>query len=165
MKILISGGSGFVGAAIAEALYEKHPDWDLTVLDLRTPALPMSNVSYIIGDVTNVNEMRMIMVEVRPVVVIHAAGIVPQLASRYRREGRHEVFRVNVQGTRNMLGIAKSTGVKAFVWTGSCTVVTDDFRYQYPNMNESWPRSNQSLIYGESKVSRLLNCASVIGDS
>ena len=74
------------------------------------------------------------------------------LAERYGRKDRDKVFRVNVAGTRNMLVAAKDNGVEAFVWTGSCTAVTDDMKYQYPNVDERWPTSNHSLIYGESKV-------------
>lgn len=52
-----------------------------------------------------------------------------------------------------MLDAARGNGVEAVVWTGSCTAVTDDMRYQYPNIYETWPTSGHSLIYGESKVS------------
>lgn len=63
------------------------------------------------------------------------------------------MFNVNVNGTRNMLAAAKAAGTRAFVWTGSFTAVTDDMRHQYANIDERWPTSSHSLIYGESKVS------------
>jgi sterol-4alpha-carboxylate 3-dehydrogenase (decarboxylating) len=60
---------------------------------------------------------------------------------------------VNVEGTRNMLAAARESGVEAFVYTSSCCCVTDNMSIQYPNIDESWPLSHQSLVYGESKVS------------
>ena len=60
-----------------------------------------------------------------------SAGIVPSLAGRYGRKDQEHVFDVNVRGTRNVIAAAKRAGVKALLWTGSCTAVTDDMRYQY----------------------------------
>lgn len=63
------------------------------------------------------------------------------------------VFLVNVEGTRNIISSAKRHGVRALVWTGSITTVTDDMRYQYTNIDESWPTAaGKSLVYRESKA-------------
>lgn len=35
IRILITGGAGFVGTAIVTAILEKHPDWKVTVIDVR----------------------------------------------------------------------------------------------------------------------------------
>ena len=62
------------------------------------------------------------------------------------------VWKLNVDGTRIMLGVSKRLGVKAFVFTSSCCVTIDDMRLPYRNIGEDWPTSRTSLIYGESKV-------------
>jgi sterol-4alpha-carboxylate 3-dehydrogenase (decarboxylating) len=34
-RILVTGGAGFVGKAIVTALVQKHPDWKVTVIDVK----------------------------------------------------------------------------------------------------------------------------------
>ncbi|KAL8640849.1 MAG: hypothetical protein Q9226_008701 [Calogaya cf. arnoldii] len=151
--ILITGGSGFVGSAVVAALTRQHPEWKLSVLDLQKPIEPHFQVEYCICDITNQIEVETLVAKIKPTGTIHSAGIVPDLKDRYSREARERIFKVNVDGTRNIVKAARSNGVKALVWTGSCTAVTDDFSQQYPNIDESWPTSSHSLIYGESKAS------------
>lgn len=152
VPILLTGGTGFVGRAIIDAAQEKHPEWVITVLDLRKPTEPKPDVQYVTGDITVAAEVDRIVDNIKPVVIIHTAGIVPGLADRYRRRHEELIWKTNVNGTQNILDAARRGGVEAVVWTGSCTAVTDDMRYQYPNIDETWPTSDHSLIYGESKV-------------
>lgn len=153
LSVLITGGLGFVGAAIVAASREQHPDWKLSVLDLQEPAEPQPEIAYWTCDITNPAEVESLMTKIKPAVIIHTAGIVPALKDRYSREARDRIFQVNVHGTHNIVAAAKSNDVKALIWTGSCTAVTDNLSQQYPNIDESWPTSSHSLIYGESKAS------------
>lgn len=59
---------------------------------------------------------------------------------------------VNVEGTRHVVDAARNNGCRALVYTSSCTVVTDDLDGNFPNIDERWPVSKKSSIYGESKV-------------
>ena len=152
ISVLITGGVGFLGSFIVDAVLEKHPTWSLVVLDQRSPLAVDPRVKYQVGDVRDEAQIEEIVRKFHPNVIIHSAGLVPELAARYTREQENLVYNVNVDGTRNMLGVARSVGAKAFVWTGSCTAVTDVMRYQYANIDERWPTSSHSLIYGESKV-------------
>jgi sterol-4alpha-carboxylate 3-dehydrogenase (decarboxylating) len=154
-SVLITGGSGFVGSAIARAVLEKHPECVITILDKNPPGpthVVPSQASFIAIDLTSAKEVREIVCRVRPLVVIHTAGIVPPLCERFGRAMQDLVWKTNVEGTRNTLEAAKEAGVRAFILTSSCCAIMDDMRIPYPYIDERWPTSGSSLIYGESKV-------------
>ena len=151
-RVMVTGGLGFVGSAVLESMLEMHPEWSISVFDLRRPEHPKNNVTYIAGDIMKIRDIEEALSQVQPDCVVHTAGIVPDLANRHIRVQRRRVFEINVEGTKIMLEVCERFGVKAFVWTSSHCCVIDDTRRPYPNINETWPTSNQSLIYGESKV-------------
>ncbi|KAL9126460.1 MAG: hypothetical protein Q9217_004498 [Psora testacea] len=152
VSVFVTGGTGFLGIFIIEALREKHPDWSITVFDLKPPREPKPHVTYWQGDVTSADDVEGAIKAFKPRVIIHSAGLVPPLKHRFGRELESQVLNINLNGTRNMLTAAKKHGVEAFVWTGSCTAIIDDFRYQYRNIDETYPTSDKSLLYGESKA-------------
>lgn len=153
--VLITGGCGFVGAAIARAIADKHPECKITIIDINAPGpnhqIP-SQASFVKVDITSTAQVQEAIRQIRPTIVIHTAGIVPVLAERFGRRMQSMVRKVNVEGTRIMLDVSKRSGVKAFVFTSSCCVLIDDMRLPYRNVTEEWPTSQNSLIYGESKV-------------
>lgn len=59
MKLLVTGGAGFVGSSLALALKTKNPEWDVTVLDnlkrrgseLSLPRLLAAGVRFVHGDI------------------------------------------------------------------------------------------------------------------
>jgi sterol-4alpha-carboxylate 3-dehydrogenase (decarboxylating) len=154
-KVLVSGGTGFVRSATVRALAKKYPTCAITVID-RSPPRPQHDVPEEIKcmqvDITNAYEISKTFQAVKPDVVIHTAGVVPGLADRFDRRLEGEVWKTNVEGTRYMLNAASENETEAFIYTSTCCVTTDDFRMSYPNINERWPTSPTSLIYGESKV-------------
>lgn len=154
---LVTGGSGFVGTAIVQALRGKHPCCEITVVDLQDNidrSTTEAKVTFVHADVTSPQSILQAVINSRPQVVIHTAGIVPPLDERYARRMEEEVFRVNLEGTRNALSAAETAGCVAFVYTSSCTAVTDDTSMEYPNIDERWPVASRSSIYGESKVTQ-----------
>ena len=59
MRILVTGGAGFIGANVVVGLAERHPDWELIAFDnlhrrgaeLNLPRLSAANVTFLRGDV------------------------------------------------------------------------------------------------------------------
>ena len=65
MRVLITGGAGFVGANVSLGLAARHPDWELLALDnlhrrgseLNLPRLREAGVQFIHGDVRELDDL------------------------------------------------------------------------------------------------------------
>lgn len=154
-RIVVTGGYGFVGAAIVKALKHQLPDCDIVILD---KSLRSSNPYITDGlqsaqvDVTSESQVWAAFDQFEPDFVIHTAGYVPPLQHRYSRAVDKRVKTINVHGTQNVLNAAIKHDCQGFIYTSSCCAVTDDLHGYFANINEKWPVSIKSLPYGESKV-------------
>jgi uncharacterized protein YbjT (DUF2867 family) len=103
MKVLVTGGTGFVGPRVVKALADKGHDLKLLVRDsTRSRELPGRPV---VGEMTNNASLRTAVEGVDA--VVHLVAI---------RQGSKEQFeRVMEQGTRELVAAAKDAGVGTFV--------------------------------------------------
>ncbi len=117
MKILLTGGTGFIGQAIVRAMHRRGWQVDALVRDPRgAPAqwLAGKGVVLVPGDVTRPDGLREAMAGVD--VVMHGAGVyelgaTPAMQTRMRQ--------VNVQGTDNVLRAAQVAGVARTVYVST----------------------------------------------
>ena len=156
-RILITGGAGFVGSTIALELLAAHPTWHIVVLDVNERSFNDERIKCIRGDVRQKPDCMHAVRHAHPTLIVHAAGVVPGGLKRYGHRGRDQVLELNVGGTVNMLDAAKECGVKYFLFTGSCTSITDDLEHDYHNFREELPFPQKALIYGESKVGLIIS--------
>ena len=146
------------GSAIVRSLHERHPNCLITIVDIKQPSdSPTQNPTpqYFEASTTSLDDLLRAFRMARPQVIIHTAAIIPPLSERYSRRLEKLVTEVNVEGTRIVLDAARQTGCSALVYTSSCCAVTDDMSVPYANIDERWPVSSVSSIYGESKVCKL----------
>ena len=117
MKALVTGATGFVGAAVARALLRDQ--WQVRVLARRGSDrrnLKSLDVEVFEGDLTNLDSLR------------HATqgcdGLF-HVAADYRLGARDpaELYRANVEGTRNVLSAAQRAGVQRIVYTSSVATI------------------------------------------
>lgn len=112
MKILVTGGGGFLGTWIIKELL-KNPSYMITnfsrhkyshLEDLGVPTMQ--------GDVTRYEDVERVLREGFEV-VFHVASLVGMW-------GKKETFdAINITGTQNILEVSKRMGVKRFIYTGS----------------------------------------------
>lgn len=172
-KVLVTGGTGFLGSEIVAALVATKT-FVITAVDINPPALgtgTFSQVRYVRANVMQLEELQKVFGEAKPAVVIHTVGVYPVGDARYSMKGKEAVFEINVEGTRNVLAASTACGAKAFVYTSSVTVVLDEPDKGFKNVDERWATGKASTSYGQSKVresrSSLLNlhCAHPVAGS
>jgi sterol-4alpha-carboxylate 3-dehydrogenase (decarboxylating) len=113
--ILVTGGCGQVGMAIVEYLRAHYPDATIAVLDLSKLGLGhgsfINNVTYFSGDITDEARMREVVETVKPLVIFHTAGLIPSVAKRLNMNSESGYTKINVEGTRHILGQPRLWGV------------------------------------------------------
>ena len=112
MRVLVTGGLGYIGGGVVRRLVERGDEVvaiDLPRLNI-TPPKPQAGLEVHYADVTAPEEIAPLLRDVD--VVVHAAGI-PQADDVVRHPHRH--VEVNVNGTYNMLEAAANAGIPRFV--------------------------------------------------
>lgn len=154
-NVLVTGGCGFLGTAIVSALLATNR-FSITALDINPPSLGTSTfpqqVRYVRCNILDAASLKRVFEEARPAIVVHTVGVYPMGAKRYSQHGRDVVFKVNVEGTRNVVEASRECGAKGLVFTSSVTVVLDDFTKDWRNVDERWGLGEVQTTYGQSKV-------------
>jgi UDP-glucose 4-epimerase len=134
-RVLVTGGSGFIGTSVVAALAGAD-DVDLVVsADLRDPAERLEAVTYTRLDVTDPDAVEALITEHGPTAVVHLAAIVNPDPSM----PRELIHRVDVEGTRNVLEACVRNGV------GHVVVSSSGAAYGYHPDNPDWIREDDAL--------------------
>jgi len=114
-RILVTGGSGFIGSALVSSLVAQG--LPVTVVDLLP--CPVDGVAAITGDLSTPDVLEAALAE-RPSVIFHLAARTSVLQSVHDPQG---VFHVNVATTQALLEGARRIGAEAFVFASTNAVV------------------------------------------
>lgn len=120
MKILVTGGAGFIGSNFIRYFFGAHPDAEIINLDKLTYAgnpenlaevASRPNYEFVLGDVCDAPLVENLMKR-NPDVVVHFAA-----ESHVDRsiESAQEFIRTNVQGTHTLLDSARHSGIRRFL--------------------------------------------------
>ena len=119
MRVLVTGGAGFIGSNFIRFLLQEHPDYHITNLDKLTYAGNLENLSecshasnyrFVQGDVCDAELVGQLMAEADAVVHLAAESHVDRSIERAA-----PFLETNVRGTYILLECARTAKVKQFV--------------------------------------------------
>ncbi|KAJ3156959.1 erg26, C-3 sterol dehydrogenase [Geranomyces variabilis] len=110
---LVVGGGGFLGKRIAELLLDLAPRPLVTILDLRRTFSDPRLTDFIEGDITD--PVAVSSACKGKTVVIHTAAVIEGFPVPV-------YWKVNYEGTRNIINACREHGVRALVYTSSASV-------------------------------------------
>jgi UDP-glucose 4-epimerase len=156
VRVLVTGGSGFLGTSVVAGLVEAGHE--VTSADLRVPdrgfetlaelaPQPPGPVHHVVMDVRDPSRVNEVVHEWRPEVVVHLASIVTPGKDSNRAHERS----VDVDGTRHVLDACLSHGVRRIVVSSSGAA------YGYHADNPEWiteeqpVRGNEEFAYADHK--------------
>jgi nucleoside-diphosphate-sugar epimerase len=147
-KVLVTGGTGFIGAYIIKALVEKgYPVRAIR----RSNKLPffispgiLNKVEWVTSDVLEVISLNEAMDGVDA--VIHSAALVS-----FVRSERRQMYNTNVDGTANIVNLALENGIKKLVHISSISALGRTFAGEHVTEEKKWTTSKLNSHYGISK--------------
>lgn len=147
-KVLITGGTGFLGAyTIKELIQQGFAVRALrrsTPLPFFIPAAILEQVEWVEGDILDVVSLEEAMEGIDT--VIHAAAKVS-----FDPKERKELFHINIEGTANMVNIALEKNVRRFVHISSVAALGRTANGDTVTEEKKWQESKLNTHYAISK--------------
>ena len=146
--VLVTGGTGFLGAYIIKELVEKNYSVRAIRRSSKLPFFISKNifdkVEWVDGDILDVTELEEAMTGTDA--VIHAAAKLSFVLKE-----RKEIFKTNVEGTANVVNAALAQNVKRFVHVSSVAALGRKTKGEQVNETKQWQDSKWNTNYGVSK--------------
>jgi 3beta-hydroxy-Delta5-steroid dehydrogenase / steroid Delta-isomerase len=120
-KVLVTGGSGFVGCNLVAELLNRG--YFVRSFDrVPSPLAAHDRLETVVGDICDTGSVEAAVDGVDT--IIHTAALIELMGGKsVTAEYRKRSFDVNVEGTKNLVHAAQKLGVKRFVYTASNSVV------------------------------------------
>jgi 3beta-hydroxy-delta5-steroid dehydrogenase/steroid delta-isomerase len=148
-RVLVTGGSGFVGANLVTTLLDRG--YQVRSFDRAPSPLPAHpKLEVLQGDITDADVCADVVDGIDT--VFHTAALIELMGgASVTDEYRQRSFAVNVGGTENLVHAAQRAGVKRFVYTSSNSVVMGG--QNIAGGDETLPYTNRfNDLYTETKV-------------
>ncbi|HVE61298.1 MAG TPA: NAD-dependent epimerase/dehydratase family protein [Chitinophagaceae bacterium] len=148
IKVLITGGTGFLGAYIIKNLIEKN----YSVRAIRRSAnipffIPqniMQKVEWVEGDVLDTVALADAMQGAEA--IIHSAAIVS-----FDKKNRNNMYAVNCEGTCNVVNVALENNISRFVHISSVAALGRTIKMDKINEERKWINNKNNTHYAISK--------------
>ena len=146
--ILVTGGTGFLGSYIIKQLVEKGYSVRAirrsAKLPFWIPSAIFDKVEWVEGDVLDVVALEDAMEGIDT--VIHSAAVVS-----FARRERKEMYKVNVDGTANVVNVALEKNIRRFVHISSVAALGRTANGGNVNEEKRWEESKVNTHYAISK--------------
>ncbi len=149
-KILITGATGFVGSYLVRHLLEKGYK---NIFALRRATSPMDlvadisdKVQWVEGDILDVPFLMDLMTENGIERIFHCAAVVS-----FDPRDREEMYKINVEGTANIINVALDSSVEKLVHMSSIAAIGRVKNEFIVSENNKWQRSPYNTHYAISK--------------
>lgn len=148
-RILVTGGTGFLGAWIIRALVLKG--YQVRAIRRATSELPsfidssiLQKVEWVEGDILDITSLQEAMSGIDA--VIHSAAIVSFLAAE-----REAMYATNINGTANVVNLCLELSVKRFVYISSVAALGRTSDGEQVNEKKSWEETGVHTHYAITK--------------
>lgn len=118
MKVVVFGGSGFVGSHVADALTEAGHE--VTIFDKRTAPYLTQNQKMIVGDIL---DQRAVEKAVRNCEVVYNFAAIADMDEA--RKDPLDTVRINILGNTILLEAARKNNIKRFIFASSVYVYSE----------------------------------------
>jgi len=149
MKVLVTGGSGFIGSHVVDKLREKGIQ--VRVFDMKYPVF-RDDIEYYKGSLLDLEALRMAMEDIEA--VLHLAAVANV---NFVFKEPHYSEAINVRGTINVLEAARQSEVKRVIY-GSTTWVYSET--DTDKVDEKTPLHAPSHLYTATKMTSEFYCKS-----
>jgi len=147
-KVLVTGGTGFLGSYIIKELIEKGYSVRAIRRNNNLPAYIsneiLSRAEWIEGNVLDVVALQDAMENVD--IVIHSAGVVS-----FVKRDRKRMYQVNVEGTANVVNMALEKNVKKLIHISSVAALGRKDNGTHVNEEKKWEENKMNTHYAKSK--------------
>jgi nucleoside-diphosphate-sugar epimerase len=159
--VLVTGGTGFLGAYILRELVEKgYPVRAIRRSDKQpfyiSPSI-LEKVEWVLGDIMDTSSLEEAMEGVDA--VIHAAAKVS-----FARSDKHELLTTNIEGTANVVNIAIEQGIRRLVHVSSVAALGRTRKGEKVTEEKKWESNKNQTTYGISKFHGELEVWRAIGE-
>ena len=152
MRVLITGGAGFIGSAIALALVEKNHE--VVIYDIGTWDTRLDNIEYVKGDIFNAAHLSSVLKRCDG--VIHMVGL-PD--ARIAQERPQMSFDLNIRSLQVLFETARDNGIMKFILPSSAAIY--GVAEQSPVTEETMPQLTNSYAYHKYIAEKLAEAYSV----
>ena len=162
MKVLITGGAGYIGTELAIALDKRDDISEIIIYDnlwknnyniFLHSKIKRNKVKFVKGELLDSRKLRTILEDVD--IVYHLAA---RVAARLVNASHHLYEQINNWGTAELVYAVEESNVSKFIYTSSVSVYGDS-EIKMSIDTEPYPRTyyGTSKLRGEEHVSRLMD--------